>query len=112
MYAFRDCRNIASVTCSAAAPPTCVIVGRGFTPFQGVDTAIPVYVPATSVADYQAATGWKKFTNIIGMDLTGIDNPELNARDLEFVYDLNGRRVENPTKGIYIVNGRKVLIGE
>ena len=25
------------------------------------------------------------------------------------IYDLQGRRVENPTKGIYVVNGRKVL---
>ena len=25
-------------------------------------------------------------------------------------YDLSGRRVENPEKGIYIVNGRKVFI--
>lgn len=26
------------------------------------------------------------------------------------IYDLNGRRVQNPTKGIYIVNGKKVVI--
>ena len=25
-------------------------------------------------------------------------------------YDLSGRRVMNPTKGLYIVNGRKVII--
>jgi len=24
-------------------------------------------------------------------------------------YDLNGRRVEHPTKGLYIVNGKKVV---
>ena len=27
----------------------------------------------------------------------------------EVIYDLNGQRVENPTKGIYIVNGKKVV---
>jgi hypothetical protein len=26
------------------------------------------------------------------------------------IYDLMGRRVENPTQGIYIVNGKKVVI--
>ena len=26
------------------------------------------------------------------------------------VYDLQGRKVANPTKGLYIVNGRKVII--
>ena len=26
------------------------------------------------------------------------------------IYDLSGRRVENPTKGIYIINGKKVVI--
>ena len=26
------------------------------------------------------------------------------------VYDLQGRKVANPTKGIYIINGKKVLI--
>ena len=25
-------------------------------------------------------------------------------------YDLSGRRVEHPTKGVYIVNGKKVVI--
>lgn len=29
---------------------------------------------------------------------------------VEGIYDLSGRRVENPTKGIYIVNGKKVLV--
>ena len=27
-------------------------------------------------------------------------------------YDLQGRRVQNPTKGIYIVNGKKVVINQ
>ena len=26
------------------------------------------------------------------------------------VYDLQGRRVETPTNGVYIVNGKKILI--
>ncbi len=30
--------------------------------------------------------------------------------DLDGIFDLQGRRVENPTKGLYIINGRKVVI--
>ena len=26
------------------------------------------------------------------------------------IYDLNGRKVMNPTRGLYIVNGKKVII--
>ena len=33
-----------------------------------------------------------------------------NGQQTTTIYDLQGRRVENPTKGIYIVNGRKVVI--
>jgi hypothetical protein len=33
-----------------------------------------------------------------------------NGQQTTDFYDLQGRRVENPTKGIYIVNGKKVVI--
>ena len=39
---------------------------------------------------------------------TGIEGVE--AQEAAVTYDLAGRRVENPTKGIYIVNGVKVVI--
>jgi hypothetical protein len=41
---------------------------------------------------------------------TGIDNSEFTIQNSEFIYDLMGRRVENPAKGVYIVNGKKVVI--
>lgn len=43
---------------------------------------------------------------------TGIDavqGARLNAQDME-IYNLNGQRVMNARKGIYIVNGRKVVV--
>ncbi len=42
-------------------------------------------------------------------DVTSIDSPMQQANDdAEMViYDLQGRRVTNPTKGVYIVNGKK-----
>ena len=41
-------------------------------------------------------------------DLKAIDNGQLTIDNS--VYDLQGRRVMNPTKGLYIVNGKKVIM--
>ena len=41
---------------------------------------------------------------------TEIEMPIANGQQPTAVYDLAGRRIENPTKGIYIVNGKKVVI--
>ena len=41
---------------------------------------------------------------------TGIDNIYVNANDNHHFYNLQGVRVEQPTKGIYIQNGRKVIV--
>ena len=38
---------------------------------------------------------------------TGIENSEFKIQNSELIYDLQGRRVEHPTKGMYIVNGVK-----
>ena len=43
-------------------------------------------------------------------ETTGIRSvrPEMQRRD-NAVYDLQGRRVVNPTHGIYIINGKKII---
>ena len=41
---------------------------------------------------------------------TGIEKSEIRNHKSDMIYDLMGRRVENPTKGVYIVGGRKVVI--
>ncbi len=40
---------------------------------------------------------------------SGIDNPQFSFQGSQVIYDLTGRRVEKMEKGIYIVNGRKVI---
>ena len=45
-------------------------------------------------------------------ETTDIDEVEGEAADVETVYDLQGRVVENPAKGIYIVDGKKVFINK
>jgi len=43
-------------------------------------------------------------------EATGIQNIKQSTVNSQLIYDLQGRRVQNPTKGLYIINGRKVII--
>ena len=43
-------------------------------------------------------------------DATGIENAEIKDEKSGMIYDLQGRRVTEPTKGMYIVGGKKVVI--
>ena len=43
-------------------------------------------------------------------ETTAIQSLENNKVNDGVIYDLSGRRVENPTKGIFIMNGKKVVI--
>ena len=42
-------------------------------------------------------------------ETTDIENSEITNQNTEIVFDLQGRRVLTPTKGIYIVNGKKMV---
>ena len=71
-----------------------------------------LYVPEGRKFAYEKTTPWNNFY-IVEMDFTGIDEVEEPCNDEDdapVIYDLSGRRVENPTKGIYIVDGQKVLV--
>lgn len=51
------------------------------------------------------------FTVKIKVDNSGIEDLKVDALDGETqIYDLMGRRVVNPSQGIYIVNGRKMIM--
>ena len=41
---------------------------------------------------------------------SGIENVQKSSVNVQRVYDLQGRSVSQPTKGLYIVNGKKVII--
>ena len=65
----------------------------------GANTA---YLPA-SVAEGRSFIGFDNNTT------TGIANVNLNDNNGQ-VYDLQGRKVAQPTKGLYILNGKKVMV--
>jgi len=72
-------------------------------------------VKITVAANAQAGSQWYSFTNFRLTQLadgtqTGIDAVEA-AEDADApYYDLQGRRVINPEKGIYIRNGKKIVV--
>ena len=43
-------------------------------------------------------------------ETTGIEQPQAMQQDGDAVYNLNGQRVEQPRKGLYIKNGKKIFI--
>jgi len=63
-YAFYN-SGIKAISSKADVTPTC-----SNTTFYGVDKSIPVYVTTGNMSSYQAATGWKDFTNIAELSAT------------------------------------------
>ena len=43
-------------------------------------------------------------------ETTNIELKNGKMEELKSFFDLNGRKVENPTKGVFIINGKKVVI--
>ena len=67
------------------------------------------------VAAYKAATPWSNFKEIVALtnddpQPTGIDKIVATDNNKGVLYDLNGRRVDNPAKGLYIKNGKKHVV--
>ena len=62
---------------------------------------------------YSTASGAKELTIVFdeeGSEATGIDNVATEKAESTGVYNLSGQRVANPQHGIYIVNGKKVVM--
>ncbi len=83
-------------------------------------------VQGGKVGFYKKASGFKVYNNKAYLNVpqnvrslairfegdgsTSIDNSKLKVENSKIVYDLQGRRVLNPAKGVYIVNGKKVIV--
>ena len=65
-------------------------------------------LPTASVASLSRA-----MRLVFADDITGIDEKKAETKKEDNIfYDLQGRRVDNPTQGLYIVNGKKVFINK
>ena len=71
----------------------------------GTLAAGKAYLKVPAALARELVINWGETT---GIGATLNDNVEMTNDNV--IYDLSGRRVENPTKGIYIMNGKKVVI--
>lgn len=83
--------------------------------FRVVDGIEGFYYPET--AEIKANTAYYENPNALemvaieaGSDVTGIVSPASPAASAAAVYDLSGRRVVAPAKGIYVKNGCKYIV--
>ena len=85
--------------------------GVGFYRLSSTGTILANRAYLTSGATVAGATAAAREFFAFDAAITGIDN--VNAQDSEDdvkTFDLQGRRVTNPAKGVYIVNGKKVIM--
>ncbi|MBE6284981.1 MAG: hypothetical protein E7093_00845 [Bacteroidales bacterium] len=105
--AFGNCDMLKNLYMMNELPPRAVRSTFSDTHFESVT----VYVPVGALETYRTANVWSEFWNIKEFDSTGIVEVENeDAGVTKTVYDLNGRVVENPSNGIYIINGKKVFV--
>jgi len=67
-------------------------------------------VPTGSKNAYLNAEYWKNFTNIVEIDSSGIQSITLDKDINAPIFDLNGRKLKEPSKGINIIGGKKYLV--
>ena len=99
--AFYDCNNIKTVNCYAQVPPT--IYESTFTVYENDN--VTLHVQEGCKEAYEKADYWNCFFKIYeDLTYTGVEDITSDNSDAPAeYYDLNGRRVVEPRKGIYIV---------
>ena len=108
-YALAYCNSLKNVTSLIPAENLFAIKENVF---YNVDRKTCIlYVPKGARRVYESTSGWNYFINVIDPEEpTAIcDIPDAGT-GAGTVHDLNGRAVENPTNGIHIINGKKVMV--
>jgi hypothetical protein len=70
---------------------------------------IPVYVPSKSYDIYKTTEVWKDFKLRRIVD-AGIEDITTGKQSSSDYYDIQGRKVKNPVKGLYIKDSKKVVV--
>ena len=84
--------------------------------FSLIGRTIPVgrhailYVGDATLVDIMLSDKWGNDVKAIGQMSTAIETivPAQKSVEREGLFDLMGRRVAKPSKGVYIINGKKV----
>ena len=114
IIAFANCTSITQISSEAVVPPIC-----GPNVFADINKSkCKLIVPKNSLDAYKQAPQWKDFLLIEG-STTGITNTVYNNSGLADVYTIDGTKrlskastdeINALPKGMYIVNGKKIII--
>lgn len=104
--AFALCKELTDVYCLAKHVPS---TSSDIFKESDVEFAT-LHVPATAIDEYKTTEPWKSFMNIVVYDPSGIQGIKLDKDANIPVYDLNGRRLTEPVRGINIVGSKKVVV--
>ncbi len=115
-----NCPKLKTIVCYAVTPPSSNAADYGhtsctifFEPNQW--PTITLYVPRESLEKYYFDSVWGEIDNIYAIDEMNSETTFVNsitnaAKEKDVWYSLNGTKVDNPAKGIYIKNGKKYVI--
>ena len=109
--AFSDCTAMTKLYAMTQVPPTC-----GDQALDDINKwECTLMVPEGYVTAYQAAPQWKEFFFMEEFDPDGVSPIQTSSNEEEEWYDLNGRKLDKPQKGINIIRYsdgsiRKVLV--
>jgi len=68
------------------------------------------YLPLPTAQLPSGTAGARQLTMVFDDETTGIQQIQSDVKSNGDYYDLQGRRVSTPTRGLYILNGKKVVI--
>ena len=73
---------------------------------------VGVYVPDESVELYRSTEGWKELSikPLSSRRVNGIEDITTGKQSSSDFFDLQGRKVQKPTKGVYIKDGKKAFV--
>ena len=105
--AFANCNKLLDVYCHAENVP---LTHDKFL-YGSYPEHITLHVPANALNDYKNTAHWSSFGNIVALTDEEMSIEQLTSKKSQLtIYDLSGRRTEKAEKGIYIVNGCKIVI--
>lgn len=98
-YNYIYCPNLTSMIVRAVNAPTVLDNNDGS--FRANCT---LYVPAESIEEYKASDWWGGFKEIKTLDeYTAVENVKADAAAVSSVYNVNGTKLAEPTKGLNII---------
>lgn len=95
---FYNCPSINSINVLSPNPP----IASTTTFDSSIKQEAHLYVPSGTLNLYTSATGWNQFINIEEKDFSNVEETFTNNDDNAEYYNLQGIKVDNPEKGIFI----------